>query len=114
MGIATTNRKEMVMAKHEAPSKQEKALAKRVASLEREMKAIQQTVPMPPEQRANYRAAMEGETPSHYRENPKGRDHAGPVNERIAALKGHSRSDLVGDAERKGGSPLGYGGKRRG
>ena len=47
--------------------------------------------------------------------NPAGRDHAAPVNERIAALKGHSRSDLVGDAERKGGSPLGYGGgKRRG
>ena len=46
---------------------------------------------------------------SHYRENPKGRDHEGPVKAELLRLRGLSRADLERDAERGSLSPLGRG-----
>ena len=61
---------------------------------------MQKTVPVPPEQRANMEAAMA---------RPATRGNADHVRERMAALKGQSRSDVRSDVSRGAGSPLGYG-----
>jgi len=44
---------------------------------------------------------------SHYRENPKGRDHQEPVTREMARLKGTSEKALEADDRRGASSPLG-------
>ena len=83
-------------------------------ALKKQVSEMQKTVPMPAEQRANMEAAMArqarpGEKPDYYRYTRGNADHETPVRERMAALKGQSRSDLVSDHARGAGSPLGYG-----
>jgi outer membrane murein-binding lipoprotein Lpp len=71
-----------------------KGLAARVGRLEREVKEMARTVPIPAEQQANARAADVAET--------------------LSRFQGSSRDDLTSDAERGGVSPLGHGtGERR-
>ena len=57
------------------------------------------------------RRVAEGSS-TFYRENPSGRDHAGPVEDHLARLHGRSRNDLEADASRGAASPLGHGEKK--
>jgi hypothetical protein len=74
-----------------AKAKGEKGLSRRVANLEREVKALTRETPMPAEQRASGQAAV-----------GRGADIA----QTLEALKGRSRSDLMSDRERGPSSPL--------
>ena len=55
------------------------------------------------------REARPGEKPDYYRYTRGNADHETPVRERMAALKGQSRSDVRSDASRGASSPLGHG-----
>jgi len=46
---------------------------------------------------------------SHLKENPKGRDHEGPVKAELLRLRGLTRKDIESDANRGSLSPLGAG-----
>jgi len=82
----------------------DKGLAARVGKLEKKVSALTEKAPLRPEEML--RQAQAGERADFLRENPKGRDHAGPVAERLAALQGRSRNDVVSDRERGARSPL--------
>jgi hypothetical protein len=94
-------------------SKSEKGLTQRVATLEREVTQLRSTSPARPEDQL-MRQAMGGERPDFIRENAAGRNQDVGVSDRIAALKGSSRSDLADDRTRGSSSPLGHGKTKRG
>lgn|SRR5262249_27967788 len=97
-----------------ASSKAEKGLAARVGRLEREVTAMTREAPARSED-IIARQAMRGEKPDFLRVTPGNANFEGPVNERLAALKGRSRSDVASDVARGSSSPLGHGemGRRR-
>src|SRR6516162_8581347 len=102
------------MVKHHNARGEQRSVSKRLTKVEHAISEMQKTVPVPPEQRANMEAAMArearpGEKPDYYRYTRANADHETPVRERMAALKGQSRSDLRSDKDRGAVSPLGHG-----
>ena len=102
------------MPKHHNARGEQRSISRRLTKVEHAISEMKKTVPMPPEQRVNMEAAMArearpGERPDYYRYTRGNADHETPVRERMAALKGQSRSDLRSDAERGASSPLGHG-----
>jgi len=98
------------MAKAE---KSDKGLAARVSRVEAAVKQLTQEMPARPEDVVARQAMQQGGPDQFLRENPAGRNQDVGVSDRLAAMGGRSRSDVVPDAERGSSSPLGHGKTKR-
>jgi len=87
---------------------QDRRLAQRLARVERDVGEMRKVGPPRPED-VVARRARAGERPDFLRVSRGNANYETPTNERLAALKGRSRSDIVSDRERGASSPVGAG-----